>query len=90
MTVLGLSSKREVVRTSIRVRTAMAVQTRDQGRYLGGGPPYGYRLADAGPHPNKAHAAWGRRSHRLEPDPETEHVVPTAGSSPPAPRTGAW
>jgi hypothetical protein len=75
MTVLGLSSKREVTRTSIRVRTAMAVQTREQGRYLGGWPPYGYRLGDAGPHPNKAHAAWGRRAHRLEPDPETEHVV---------------
>src|SRR5215470_7867480 len=39
--------------------TAMATQTREQGRYLGGRPPYGYRLADAGPHPNKAHAAWG-------------------------------
>ena len=75
MTMLGLSSKREVTRTSIRVRTAMAVQTRDQGRYLGGRPPYGYRLGDAGPHPNKAHAAWGRRAHRLEPDPETAHVV---------------
>ena len=75
MTVLGLSSKREVTRTSIRVRTAMAVQTREQGRYLGGRPPYGYRLGDAGPHPNKAHAAWGRRAHRLEPDPETAHVV---------------
>jgi hypothetical protein len=67
MTILGLSSKREVTRTSIRVRTAMAVQVRDQGRYLGGRPPYGYRLGDAGPHPNKAHAAWGRRAHRLEP-----------------------
>jgi DNA invertase Pin-like site-specific DNA recombinase len=75
MTVLGLSSKREVTRTSIRVRTAMAVQTREQGRYLGGRPPYGYRLGDAGPHPNKAHAAWGRRAHRLEPDPGTAHVV---------------
>jgi DNA invertase Pin-like site-specific DNA recombinase len=75
MTVLGLSSKREITRTSIRVRTAMAAQTREQGRYLGGRPPYGYRLADAGPHPNKAHAAWGRRAHRLEPDPETAHVV---------------
>jgi hypothetical protein len=74
MTVLGLSSKREVTRASIRVRTAMAAQTR-QGRYLGGRPPYGYRLADAGPHPNKAHAAWGRRAHRLEPDPGTAHVV---------------
>ena len=75
MTVLGLSSKREVTRTSIRVRTAMAVQVREQGRYLGGRPPYGYRLGDAGPHPNKAHAAWGRWAHRLEPDPETAHVV---------------
>jgi len=75
MTVLGLSSKREVTRTSIRVRTAMAVQTREQGRYLGGRPPYGYRLADAGPHPNKVHASWGRRAHRLEPDPETAHTV---------------
>jgi site-specific DNA recombinase len=75
MTMLGLSSKREVTRTSIRVRTAMAVQAREQGRYLGGRPPYGYRLADAGPHPNKAHAAWGRRAHRLEPHPETAHVV---------------
>jgi site-specific DNA recombinase len=75
MTVLGLSSKREVTRTSIRVRTAMAVQTRDQGRYLGGRPRYGYLLGDAGPHPNKVHASWGRRAHRLEPDPETAHVV---------------
>jgi site-specific DNA recombinase len=75
MTVLGLSSKREITRTSIRVRTAMAAQTREQGRYLGGRPPYGYRLADAGPHPNKAHAAWGRRAHRLEPGPHTAPVV---------------
>jgi hypothetical protein len=75
MTVLGLSSKREVTRTSIRVRTAMAVQVREQGRYLGGRPPYGYRLGDAGPHPNKAHAVWGRRAHRLGPDPETAHIV---------------
>jgi site-specific DNA recombinase len=76
MTYLGLSSKREVTRTSIRApQTAMAVQVREQGRYLGGRPPYGYRLGDAGPHPNKAHAAWGRRARRLEPDPETAHIV---------------
>src|SRR3984957_8485590 len=75
MLALGLSSKREITRTRIRVRTAMAAQTREQGRYLGGRPPYGYRLADAGPHPNKAHAAWGRRAHRLEPDPGTAPVV---------------
>jgi site-specific DNA recombinase len=47
---LGLSSKREITRTRVRVRTAMATQTREQGRYLGGRPPYGYRLGDAGPH----------------------------------------
>ncbi|MGH3260202.1 MAG: recombinase family protein [Streptosporangiaceae bacterium] len=75
MLALGLQSKREIIRTRIRVRTAMAAQTREQGRYLGGRPPYGYRLADAGPHPNKAHAAWGRRAHRLEPDPVTAPVV---------------
>src|SRR2546423_14472886 len=75
MAALGLSSKREITRTRVRVRTAMAAQTLEQARYLGGRPPYGYRLADAGPHPNKAHAAWGRRAHRLEPDPVTAPVV---------------
>ena len=75
MLALGFQSKREIARTKIRVRTAMATQTREQGRYLGGRPPYGYRLADAGPHPNKAHAAWGRRAHRLEPDPAAAPVV---------------
>jgi site-specific DNA recombinase len=53
----------------------MAAQTREQGRYLGGRPPYGYRVADAGPHPNKARAAWGRRAHRLAPDLVTAPVV---------------
>src|SRR5260370_37608757 len=75
MVALGLQSKREIARTGIRVRTAMATQTREQGRYLGGRPPYGYRLADAGPHPNKVHASWGRRAHRLAPDPDTPPVV---------------
>jgi site-specific DNA recombinase len=75
MLALGVQSKREITRTRIRVHTAMAAQARDQGRYLGGRPPYGYRLVDAGPHPNKAHAAWGRRAQRLEPDPHTAPVV---------------
>jgi site-specific DNA recombinase len=72
---LGIQSRREITRTRIRVRTAMAAQAREQGRYLGGRPPYGYRLADAGPHPNKMHASWGRRAHRLEPDPQAAPVV---------------
>jgi Recombinase len=50
---------------------AMTAQTIEQGRYMGGRPPYGYRLADAGPHPNQAHAAWGRRWRRLAPAPDT-------------------
>ena len=75
MLSLGVQSKREITRTRIRVRTAMAAQAREQGRYLGGRPPFGYRLADAGPHPNREHASWGRRAHRLEPDPQTAPVV---------------
>ena len=64
MLALGLQSRREITPTRIRVRTAMAAQTREQGRYLGGRPPYGYRLGDAGPHPNKAHAGLGRPLRR--------------------------
>jgi len=37
MLALGLSSKREITRTRIRVRTAMAAQTREQGRTWAGG-----------------------------------------------------
>jgi DNA invertase Pin-like site-specific DNA recombinase len=66
---LGERSRREVARARYRTTAAMRVQARDQGRYLGGRPPYGYRLVDAGPHPNAAHAAWGRRLQRLDPHP---------------------
>ncbi|RKT87321.1 Recombinase zinc beta ribbon domain-containing protein [Saccharopolyspora antimicrobica] len=69
--LLGAQAQREVVRARHRVKAAMAAQTRLEGRFLGGRPPYGYRLADAGPHPNTTHAQWGRRVHVLEPDPET-------------------
>ncbi|MEU9896358.1 recombinase family protein [Streptomyces phaeochromogenes] len=58
MILLGILSKREITRARIRVRSAMTVQTRDQGRYLGGRPPYGYRLVDAGPHPNRVRPPW--------------------------------
>jgi site-specific DNA recombinase len=73
--LLGAQSKREVLRSRFRVLGAMQAQTLEQGRYLGGRPPYGYRLADAGPHPNAAHARWGRRLRRLEPDPATASHV---------------
>jgi hypothetical protein len=71
MLLLGSQSRREVLRARHRVLAAMHIQTCVQGRFLGGRPPYGYCLADAGPHPNRAHASWGRRLHRLEPDPAT-------------------
>src|SRR6266536_1185657 len=55
MTLFGSQSKGERMRIKTRVRAAMGAQTAIQGRYLGGRPPYGYRLADAGAHPNTAH-----------------------------------
>ena len=75
MALYGGMSKGERNRIKVRVRSAMKAQTELEGRYLGGRPPYGYRLADAGPHPNPGKAAEGRRLHRLEPDPVTAPVV---------------
>lgn len=73
---MGARARQEVLRARYRTTVAMRAQTRDQGRYLGGRPPYGYRLVDAGAHPNRAHARWGRRLQRLDPDPDTAgHVV---------------
>jgi len=48
MTVLGAQSQREVLRARHRVLAAMTAQTVEQGRFLGGRPPYGYRMVDAG------------------------------------------
>jgi site-specific DNA recombinase len=75
MMLFGGMSKGERTRIKTRVRTAMSAQTSMQGRFLGGRPPYGYRLADAGPHPNPAKALDGKRLHQLEPDPVTAPVV---------------
>ena len=75
MSVFGGMSKAERNRIKIRVRTAMASQTLLEGRYLGGRPPYGYALADLGPHPNPGKAAQGTRLHGLTPDPQTAPVV---------------
>jgi hypothetical protein len=41
MLALGVQSKREITRTRIRVRTAMAAQARERGRYLVGRPRMG-------------------------------------------------
>ena len=63
------------MRIKTRVRAAMRAQTVIQGRFLGGRPPYGYRLVDAGEHPNLAKARLGARLHKLEPDPITAPAV---------------
>lgn len=73
--MLAAQSRREVLRARHRVLSAMRAQVLEQGRHLGGRPPYGYRLVDAGPHPNRAHAAWGRRLYRLDSDPVTAPQV---------------
>src|SRR5580693_1755347 len=75
MSTFGSLSKGERNRIKIRVRAAMAAQAQVEGRSLGGRPPYGYLLADAGPHPNPAKAADGKRMHKLDLDAETAPVV---------------
>ncbi|GAA3026098.1 recombinase family protein [Streptomyces glomeratus] len=75
MSVFGGMSKGERKRIKIRVRTAMSSQAQLQGRYLGGRPPYGYRITDAGPHPNPSKAAAGQLIHKLEPDPVAAPIV---------------
>ena len=75
MSVFGGVSKGERNRIKIRVRTAMAAQAQLEGRFLGGRPPYGYKLIDAGPHPNPAKAADGKRLHALAIDELPAEVV---------------
>ncbi len=53
----------------------MSAQAKDEGRFLGGRPPYGYLIADAGPHPNPAKAADGKQLHKLVLGPEAAPVV---------------
>ena len=75
MSLYGGMSKGERNRIKTRVRAAMASQAAVQGRFLGGRPPYGYVLADAGAHPNPSKAAVGQRLHVLAPDPTAAPVV---------------
>lgn len=75
MSLYGGMSKGERTRIKTRVRTAMAAQAATEGRFLGGRPPYGYALADAGPHPNPGKALDGKRLRCLVPDPEAAPIV---------------
>jgi DNA invertase Pin-like site-specific DNA recombinase len=75
MSVYAGLSRAERRRIQVRVRAAMTAQAEYEGRYLGGRPPYGYQLADAGPHHNPVLAALGARCHRLNIDPQAAPVV---------------
>jgi len=83
MSLYGRMSKGERNRIKIRVRSAMASQAASEDRFLGGRPPYGYRLVDAGPHPNPGKAATGQRAHRLELDPVAVPIVQPVGAGNP-------
>ena len=61
MSLYGGMSKGERNRIKVRVKSAMSAQAAAEGRFLGGRPPYGYVLVDAGPHPNPGKAAHGRQ-----------------------------
>lgn len=75
MNVYAQLAKAERHRIQVRVFEAMRAQAQSEGRFLGGRPPYGYLLADAGPHPNSELARLGARRHRLESDPDAAPVV---------------
>lgn len=75
MSLFGGMSKGERSRVQLRTKTAMSELARTTKRHLGGRPPYGYLLADAGAHPNPAKASLGQRAHVLAPDPLTAPVA---------------
>ena len=70
----GTMSRAERNRTRLRVANAVRAHAQ-AGRWLGGRPPYGYLIADHGPHSNPSKAASGARLHQLAPDPVTAPVV---------------
>lgn len=74
MSLFGGLAKAERNRIRHRVRAAMAAHA-ESGRWLGGRPPYGYTLTDAGPHPNPDKATAGIQLKCLTPDPLTAPIV---------------
>jgi site-specific DNA recombinase len=75
MMLFGGMSKAERTRVQLRTKAAMQELAASTDRFLGGRPPYGYQLVDAGPHPNPGRAAPGQRADRLERDPLAAPVV---------------
>jgi site-specific DNA recombinase len=77
MNTYGGLSKAERRRLRIRVTAQMAAMVANgTGRFLGGRPPYGYRLVTTGQlHPSPKKAQYGIELTRLDPDPETAPVA---------------
>ncbi|WP_145735722.1 recombinase family protein [Saccharopolyspora dendranthemae] len=75
MNVLGGMSESERQHVQARVRAAMDAQVLNEGRHQGGRAPYGYKVVDAGPHPNPSRAADGYRLKVLAIDEEVVDVV---------------
>ncbi|WP_246009894.1 recombinase family protein [Actinokineospora cianjurensis] len=75
MSVLGGMSESERQHVQARVRAAMDAQVVNEGRHQGGRAPYGYRVVDAGPHPNPRKAAEGFRLRVLALDESAAEVV---------------
>ncbi|WP_327635121.1 recombinase family protein [Kribbella sp. NBC_00482] len=75
MTITGGLSKSERQHVQRRVRAAMAAQVLIDGRYQGGRAPYGYVVADGGPHPHPRKALEGQRLRVLVVDEFAAAVV---------------
>ena len=75
MSVLGGMSESERQHVQARVRAAMDAQVINDGRHQGGRAPYGYVVADGGPHPNPRKAAEGYRLRVLTVDEESAEIV---------------
>ncbi len=75
MSVLGGMSESERQHVQARVRAAMDAQVVNEGRHQGGRAPYGYLVANGGPHPNPRKAAEGYRLRVLAIDDASAEVV---------------
>jgi DNA invertase Pin-like site-specific DNA recombinase len=75
MSVLGGMSESERQHVQARVRAAMDAQVVNEGRHQGGRAPYGYVVADGGPHPNPRKATEGYRLRILALDEASAEVV---------------
>lgn len=75
MSVLGGMSESERQHVQARVRAAMSAQVLNEGRHQGGRAPYGYVVADGGPHPHPGKAAEGARLRILVVDEPAAEVV---------------